>query len=70
MYNSSFTIIVLHLQLSGQLEQILKDVLFSDSSNMFEAIQSNSSYNYIANSTITGNVAITRTSNLLWNVCK
>jgi hypothetical protein len=30
-----FTIIVLHLQLSGQLEQILKDD-FSDSSNMFD----------------------------------
>jgi hypothetical protein len=28
LYNSDFIIIVLHLQLSGQLEQILKDVLF------------------------------------------
>jgi hypothetical protein len=36
---------------------------FSDSSNMFEAIQSNNSNNHIVNSTITGRVDITRTAN-------
>jgi hypothetical protein len=45
VYSSIFTIIVLHLLLLGQLEQILKDVLL-DSSNMFEAIQSNNSNIY------------------------
>jgi hypothetical protein len=62
VYIVVFIIIVLHLLLLGQLEQILKDVLL-DSSNMFEAIQSNNSNNHIVNSTITGRVDITRTAN-------
>jgi hypothetical protein len=57
VYSSDFLIIVLHLQLSGQLEQILKDVIL-DSSNMFEAIQSNNSNNHIVNSTITGKLIL------------
>jgi hypothetical protein len=39
--------------------------MFFDSSNMFEAIQSNNSNNHIVNSTITGRVDITRTANLM-----